>query len=367
MRIGIDISKAVSSTDGVGRYGEVLLRGLMSLDPDDEVVLYGLFQPVAPEAFEARFGRLPEGFRLAAERRPGPAAVDVFHATTHTVPPGLEGGLVFTVHDLTFLSHPRLHTLDNRLHCLRGLAYALSLGTRLIAVSENTRRDLVRLLALDAGAIAVVHNAAADGFRPASLEEQERVRTRYGLDRPFVLSVGVQEPRKNLATLLEAFRRLPEAMRRDHLLALAGPDGWLLEDLRSAGAARALGDQTRWLGRVPEEDLPPLYSAATAFAYPSLYEGFGLPLLEAMACGAPVVASRTSSIPEVTGEAAVLVDPLDADSVRGGLAEVLGDADRRRALAAAGLERATHFSAGEMARKTLAVYRRAAAAPGASR
>ena len=172
-----------------------------------------------------------------------------------------------------------------------------------------------------------------------------------------MLSLGTVEPRKNLATLVAAFGRLPDALRQTHLLVVAGAEGWLRVDPESLAAAAGVGDRLRCLGAVDEADLPLLYAGAAAFAYPSLYEGFGLPPLEAMACGAPVVTSNTSSLPEVVGEAAVLVDPTSVDSVRDGLAAVLADGERRRALRAAGLARAAEFSWERTARETLAVYR----------
>ena len=358
MRVGIDISKALRRLDGIGRAIQGLVRGLMAVDRDNDYRLYPVHEPATAERFHEVFPEAPPNFVFTPERRPAAGEVDVFHATTYSVPHGLSARLVLTVYDLTFLTHPQFHTLTNRLHCLRGLARAISAGARLIAISRHTRQDLVRLLALDEAAIPVVYLAAEPRFAPPpAAEVRAGLAQRFGLTEPYVLSLGTVEPRKNLTTLMAAFERLPDQLRDTHLLVVAGAEGWLAADHRSLAAAAGVGDRVRWLGAVADADLPLLYAGAAAFAYPSLYEGFGLPPLEAMACGAPVVASNSSSLPEVVGEAAVLVDPTSVESVRDGLASVLADEALRRSLRAAGLARAAEFSWERTARETLAVYR----------
>lgn len=360
MRIGIDMSKALGRPDGVGRYTAGLVRALMALDGENHYRLYPLFQEPEPEAFRARFPGAPERFALQSRRRPGPGEVDVFHATTHSVPVGLAAPLVFTLYDLSFLSHPHCHTLGNRLHCLRGTARALARGARLVAISESTRRDAVELLGVAAEEVEVIYPGIEEGLRPPGAEERARVLAHHGLGEPFVLTVGTLEPRKNLVTLLAAFAALPGELRRGHRLAVVGGEGWLERDPRTLAREAGLEEgEVRFLGAVDDAHLPALYAGAAAFAYPSLYEGFGLPPLEAMACGAPVVAARTSSLPEVLGDAALLVEPTDAGALRDALAAVLTDAERSAALRAAGRERAERFTWARAAEGMLAVYRRA--------
>lgn len=359
MRIGIDIGKALGPLDGIGRYGRGLLQGLMAVDRENRYSLYPLFEAASAERFREVFPDPPANFTLAGGRRPAPEEVDLFHATTGSVPQGWQGPLVFTLFDLTILSHPQAHTLDNRLHWLLGLARALARGARLAAISRCTRHDAWRLLGVAEEGIEVVYPAAGEEFRPRGDEEVRRLRERYALALPYVLSVGTREPRKNLAALVEAFRGLPPALRDEHSLVVAGGEGWLGpepgEPMGEEGEA-----EVRFLGRVPDQDLPALYSGARLFAYPSLYEGFGLPPLEAMRCGAPVLTSRVAALPEVVGEAALLVEAGSAEALRDGLAALLADPERRRELRDRGLAQAQRFTWEETARRTLALYRAAA-------
>ena len=359
MRVGIDISKGLASADGIGRYIRGLVRGLIEAGIDGEVVLYPLLEPAPEGRFAEVFPDAPAHFRLAAARAPEGGEVDVFHATSYAVPVRWAGPLVFTVHDLTFLTHPWLHTLDNRLHCLTGLTRAACRGACFVAVSEHTRRECERHLALSGDRVDVVPNAADARFRPLDPEAARRhVARRFGLAAPYVLAVGTLEPRKNLGALIAAFAALPESLRRSVVLAVAGGGGWLGVDPAEEARRAGVGDRVTVLGPVADEDLPHLYAGAEVFAYPSLAEGFGLPALEALACGAPAVVSGVSSLPEVVGEAAVPIDPLDVDSLRAALERLLGDGDLRARLRAAGPRQAARFSWRRTAEATLAVYRR---------
>ncbi len=357
MRIGIDVAKAVGPPDGIATYTAGLLAGLAQADSPESFRLYGLSATVERAALEARVGPLPASFELMPPGPPRAGEVDVFHAPAHQLPrlPGTR--MVFTLHDLTFLSHPELHTLGNRLLCLEGLSRALAQGARLVAVSESTRRDALARLALPPEQVRVIPGAARTEFRPRDGSEVTALRARLGLGKPYLLALGVLEPRKNLRRLLRAFAELPEPLRREQQLVVAGRRGWLDEGPESWPEARALGEELRWLGEVVEGDLPALYSGATALAYPSLYEGFGLPPLEAMACGTPVLTSEVSSLPEVVGEAAVLVDPQRIESIRDGLARLLGSAELQQRLREAGLERARLFSWQKTAFALIEVYR----------
>jgi len=362
VRIGIDIGKALGPLDGLARYARSLVEALAAVDRENRYLLVPLFEDAPESRYWEVFPDLPPNFAFAGRRAPAAGEVELFHCTTSSVPHGHPGVLVYTLHDLTFLSRPTDHTLDNRLHSLRGLARALARGARLVAISECTRRDAAGLLDLPEPEVEVVHLAADRRFRPCAAPAVDAVRRRFGLDEPYVLTVGTLEPRKNLAGLIAAFGLLPERVRRERLLVAAGGRGWGALRVEELAAAAGVADRFRWLDRVPDEDLPALYSGAELFAYPSHYEGFGLPPLEAMACGTPVVASRAGALPEVVGETAVLVDPHDPGSIRDGLAALLDDPARRRTLAEAGLARASSFSWERTARETLELYRRAAAA-----
>ena len=245
--------------------------------------------------------------------------------------------LVVTFHDLAVLRHPETFNRWTRTYSRRLLPRVVRAATRVIAVSEFTKRELQELLDVPDEKLRVIPNAVG---RPFSADGEAAAGD-------YVLAVSTLEPRKNLPRLVEGYRR---ADLNGLPLLVAGAAGW--------GSVRFEGDGVRWLGEVQDEALARLYRGARAVAYVSLYEGFGLPVLEAMACGAPVVAGQNGALPEVAGGAAVLVDPLDPDAIAAGLNEAI---ERRDELRPLGLARARAFDWGKVARKTVAVYREAAA------
>jgi glycosyltransferase involved in cell wall biosynthesis len=266
---------------------------------------------------------------------------------------------VATVHDVGFLRFRETLTAES-LRYYGQLPRAVKSAERIIAVSEHTAHDLVEQLGAPAERIRVVHNGVSDWFQPvedpSALSE---IRARHGLDRPFILFVGTLEPRKNLPTLLRAFREVRE--RHDVLLLLVGGRGWLWEPILDLIGELGLRDPVRMLDGVTDEQLPAIHSAAAVFAFPSLYEGFGLPPLEAMACGTPTVVADTSSLPEMVGDAALLHPPTDHQALADALMRVLEDEALRADLRRRGLARAARFTWEEAARKTLAVYEEAVA------
>lgn len=277
------------------------------------------------------------------------ARADIFHASTLIAHPPRRPRLTATIHDMTAWLMPGLHSPANR-RAERTFAELLRRADRLIAVSESTRGDAVRVLGLRPEKITVIHSGIADAFFTA---EPGDVRQRYRLVRPFVLSLGTIEPRKNVDALLDAFAALPDSLRAEFDLVVAGPMGW-----SSQKTAERL-KSVRYLGYIPERDLAPLTAAATVFVYPSLYEGFGFPVAQAMAAGVPVITSNVSSLPEITGEAAVLVDPRSLAELRGALERLLESPDRRRDLAARGRLRAEGFRWPECAAKSLRFFQTA--------
>ena len=248
---------------------------------------------------------------------------------------------------------PELHPRSN-LAAERSFAQLARRADRLIAVSECTRQDAVRTLGIAPEKICTIHSGVADAFfdPPAALVDE--VRARYGLQRPFVLFVGTIEPRKNVDLLLDAFESLPASMRGHWELVVAGPVGW------AADATVARLRHVRYLGYVPELDLAPLTAAADVFVYPSLYEGFGFPVAQAMAAGVAVITSNVSSLPEVAGNAALLVDPRSQNELRAALVRLLASAGLRKALGLAGRERAREFRWEVCAAKSLEFFREVA-------
>lgn len=369
MRIAFDATAIPANRAGAGIYIFSLVKALAAVDRDNE---YRVF--VKPE-HEAELGVLGSNFktmsvpalsaprRLAWEQTALPQAVrrfkaDVLHSPHYTTPLALGGGCrrVVTFHDMTYLLMPELHSRFHRRFFPPMMWAAARQADRLIAVSESTRQDVLRLLGPDPSKVVTVLEAAGPVFRPVAPAEVLDVCTRYGLPPGrFLLYVGVLEPRKNVPMLLHAFAKIavqfPEVP-----LVIAGKKGWMYDAIFAELTALGLADRVVFTGYVPEEDLPRLYGGARAFVYPSLYEGFGLPVLEAMQCGAPVITTDISSMPEVAGKAALLVKPDDINGLAEALARVLSDDALAADLKQRGLARAAEFSWESAARETRAVY-----------
>ncbi len=372
MRIALYANPILDRGVGVGTYCTELARHLPQVAPDDEFVLfYNSFKrpseagPVLRELVQTPNVRvqLNLGIKRAiakawrfgfppVELFTGP--LDVYHGTNCFAAPTRRARKVVTVHDLTPLLFPQWHTreVQGYAHELRRTIHQPDL---IVADSEATRRDLERHLGVAPERVRVVPLAAGSHFHPPDPATLPDILARHGIQRPYVLHTGTLEPRKNLVRLLNAFARTT----RDHDLVLVGTKGWLSDEIHATIAKLRLADRVRLTGYVPREDLPAIYAGAEAFCYPSLYEGFGLPPLEAMACGTPVITSNVSSLPEVVGSAAVLVDPHEEESLSEALQRVLGDADLRQRLRERGLEQASRFAWERTARETHAAYREA--------
>jgi glycosyltransferase involved in cell wall biosynthesis len=375
--IYIDVSAAVHRRAGLGRYAGSLARALVERTADGGFD-YGLFynrergieplsrlQQVPTQTVS--LGYKPWRMLVWAGQLTGigfdrllPQGT-LFHATEHLLLPLRGMPTVLTVHDLIFRRLPEHHKRLNRWYLNCSLPLYCRRATRIIAISECTRRDLMTAYGLPAEKIVVVHEAADPRFRPESPERIDAVRGAYGLPERYVLFVGTIEPRKNLTRLLHAFETLHGEGLTDGLV-LVGKRGWLYEGFFAELEESPVKEAVIMPGYVPDEDLPAVYGGAQLLVFPSLYEGFGLPLLEAMACGTAVACSGTSSLPEVGGEAARYFDPMDEASITETLRSVLGDSSLRGELAARGLARAAGFSWDRVAEETEAVYRAALAA-----
>jgi alpha-1,3-rhamnosyl/mannosyltransferase len=276
-------------------------------------------------------------------------AADVFHASSLIRHPPRRPRLTTTLHDLSSWIMPELHPPANH-QADRQLAEHLRRAQRIIAVSECTRQDAIRWLSIPPEKIVTIHSGVADSFFHVDAAAVAKVRQRYGLNRPFVLSIGTVEPRKNMSGLVSAFRALPAVLLDEFDLVLAGPMGW---------ANRTTAEQVRsvrYLGYVPERDIAALTAAATVFAYPSLYEGFGFPVVQAMAAGVPVITSNVSALPEIAGDAALLVDPRSQSELRDGLSRLLNYPEIGARLATRGRERAEDFHWDDCAAKSMQFF-----------
>ena len=357
MRVGIDIGKALGVRDGIADYCRGVLNALMTeKDSSDEIIPFAFRHPKAPAGGLAT--TTFEDLEVQV-RYPSPDdRLDLLHCTAHTVPSGIFSGtspeLVYTVHDLTFLDYPELHTRLNRVHSLTNLLRAAVAGATFVSVSRATREALMRVLNTEDSKSHVIANGITDFIAPMDDgdESSRRIADGFGLEPGYVLHVGTAEPRKNQRRLIEAHQRLHQDLRAAFPLVWVGDVGWLVDDLEAPD-----DPFVHRLGRVDDADLVALYDAATVFAYPSIAEGFGLPVVEAMKTGVPVVTSNRSSLPEVAGDAALLVDPFDVAAIADALHALLTDPDERTRLIRLGRARARRFDWRRTAAELLEVYR----------
>jgi glycosyltransferase involved in cell wall biosynthesis len=331
MRAALDVTPLALTRGGVARHIDRLASAL-EREPELELRRYsfgGRGRALVPVRDVGWYlGALP--------RRARREHVDVLHCPSQRAPVRSAVPLLMTVHDLAVLRHPETFNRWTRTYSRAVLPHVVRAAARVIAVSEFTRRELIELLGVPEGKIRVIPNAVGEPFTSSG----------EAADGDYVLTVGTLEPRKNVHRLVEGFRR---AGLNGCRLLFTGAQGW---------GGVELGDEVQWLGYVPDDELARLYRGASCVAYVSMYEGFGLPVLEAMACGAPVVAGRTGAAEEVASGAAVLVDPLDPDAIAAGINEAIG---RRSELRELGLARASRFDWAEVGHKTFEVYREVAA------
>ncbi|MFP4346152.1 MAG: glycosyltransferase family 4 protein [Anaerolineales bacterium] len=368
--ITLDVSAAVHRRAGLGRYAESLTHALAELLPDRLALFYNAEQGLEPlqglaelPSHTVTLGYKPWRMLVwagqlarASFRRLVPGAT-LFHATEHLLMPLPGIPTVLTVHDLIFRHLPEHHKRLNRWYLNVTMPLYCRRADHIIAVSEATRRDLMAAYNLPREKISVIHEAADPRFVPQPEKGVAAVRAHYGLPEEFLLYVGTIEPRKNLLRLLHIWEGLYAAGEAPPLV-IVGKRGWLSDDFFAALETSPASEAVILTGYVLDMDLPAIYAAATAFVFPSLYEGFGLPPLEAMACGTPVACGDGSSLPEVVGDAALLFDPTDEEALEEVLCRLLSDAELREDLRERGLRRAAQFSWERTARETLAVYER---------
>ncbi len=378
MRIGIDYTAAVRQGGGIGRYTRNLIRTLAELDAENQYTLFvaggwgeGDGQGPWPSHFRVRSVPLSDRWlniiwqrlRLPVPVQAITGPLDLFHSPDFVLPPTGRTPAVLTVHDLSFMRVPQFFVPSFRRYLEVAVSRAVKRAHYVLADSENTRRDLAELLAVRPDRVGVLYPGVEARFeRVMDAEALARVRGRYSLPARFVLGLGTLQPRKNFDGLIEAFGRLLRARGdepefEDLHLVLVGGTGWMYEQTLALAQRSGLGQRVQFPGFVADLDLPALYSLASVFAFPSWYEGFGLPVLEAMACGTPVVAANNSSLPEIVGEAGLLVDAGDTDALAQALATLLTDKSLACKLISAALERVCRFTWEGSAGQLLDVYR----------
>jgi glycosyltransferase involved in cell wall biosynthesis len=362
MRVAIDCRAVTAPKTGDRTYALNLIRGLAAVDCENQYLLY-----TSEPTEQTQLGR-PNMEAVVLPADPAwwwtpflfpddlkRSSVSLGHVQ-YITPLSAPVPFITTIHDIAFRRYPGLFPLKHRLLLNALVPLCAWRSARVLTGSESTRQDLLEFYRLPAEKVVVTPYAADSQYRPLERETARRqVSERFGIRTPYLLSVGVLQPRKNLPRLVEAFARI--ARRVPHRLVIVGKWGWAHESLQDAVRRAGLGERICFAGYVADADLPALYCAADIFVYPSLYEGFGLPPLEAMACGTPVVAGATSSLPEVVGDAGVLVDPRDVGKLADAISSLLTDERERMRLRERGLRQASRFSWEETARRTVEVYR----------
>ena len=343
MNIALDGMPLASPLTGVGHYTAELARSLAIVSPSDS------FTCISPGGlFKRRWWSL--GLPLHLLRN----SFDLFHGTNYEVPLWSRRPTVVTIHDLSLLLHSEVHEK----YLVRRARWRLPLmakaASKIITPSTSVKNEVCETFRMDSEKVTVTPEAPRPVFKR---REAPELRRRFGIDREFIFFVGTIEPRKNLRRLLEAFHQLLRTTSLSPTLVIAGGQGWLMDDFLSLIKQKRLEDRVCLTGYLEDEDLCGLYSTCAAFVYPSLYEGFGLPPLEAMACGAPVITSNISSLMETVGGAARLVDPKDVDDIARAMTEMLSDEKAREHYAELGRNHVKQFSWEQTALKTLEVYR----------
>jgi glycosyltransferase involved in cell wall biosynthesis len=371
-RVAINALPLLLPRTGIGQYAYHIIRGMQARLARAPALFYGydwdeaIRRPAPPEppTLVQQFKqRMPFGYELARflQQRAFDARVkrerfDLYHEPNFLAQ-RFEGPTVVTVHDLSWVRHPETHPVERVRAMDKTMPRVAREATLLVADSESTRRDVLSHYGVAPDRVRTVLLGVTDEFMP-----MDPARTRSALDRlglvhgEYVLAVGTLEPRKNLATAIAAYAALPERLQARHPLAIAGMQGWGDQALSPQAAALVARGRVRLVGFVPQEDLPAVYAGARVFVYPSLYEGFGLPPLEAMACGTAVIVSNRSSLPEVVGDAGRQVDALDVEGLAAQLRELLEDDALRARLGQAGRERSRQFTWDRCIDETLAVY-----------
>ncbi|HYB93436.1 MAG TPA: glycosyltransferase family 1 protein [Vicinamibacterales bacterium] len=370
MRIAFDGTTLTRGRTGVGYYTEHLLQHLAQevAQTGDELIVVSN-KAIDTQCPLPRHVRVHEGHRfpvrigwmqLCASTALESLRPDVAHFTNGMIPMGSPSPTVVTVHDMSLRLYPRCHPVRRLLLNRPLMRLAIRDASAIVTVSHSARRDLLRLHGVAADRVSVVHEAASPAFRPiGDRPKLADIRARYSLPDRFILYVGTIEPRKNLLRLMAAFAQARRSGVPQQLICV-GPYGWSSRDLSGCIERLGLRDSVRFTGYVPFEDLPAIYNLGDFFVFPSLYEGFGLPVVEAMASGLPVLTSNTSSLGEIAGDAAETVDPTSVDAIADAIIRLAGSAELRRERAERGLQRARSFSWAQTARQMLAVYHRAA-------
>jgi len=380
MKIAIDISPlATRKRTGIPNYIFNLCQNLPIADENNKYLLFGAsfgyYQSLQAATKEmriskypnmsARISRMPRAaLRLMWKYVHAPSAeslvrqkIAVLHGTDRITAPPKKAKIVVTVFDLTPIKHPTYHTKGMISRYISDFPHLLKNADMVIAISNCTKNDIIEHFDVAEERVRVTPLAANDDYKQISDKNAiDKIKSIYDIDKDYILFVGTLEPRKNLVNLLKAYSILPDYLKHDYALVLCGKKGWYYEEIFETVRELKLENKVIFTGYVPDEDIPLLMNGAAVFVYPSFYEGFGLPPLEAMACGTPVISTNVSSIPEVVGDAGILVSPTDVEELSDAMLRVLDSETLKAQLSEKGLKQASKFSWRATAGKTMEVY-----------
>jgi len=350
-KIGIDIQTTLGQKTGFGFYVSNLTEQLKKIDKKNK---YAFFKPAEERDFNAPRRFLWDQFKLPRLARA--AHVDLLHQPAFSAPVFFKGKTVVTVHDIIAILFGGDIPFYSRQYFARWMPFSYRFADKIICVSEHTKQDLIKHLGVPEEKMVVIPEAAGSRFKPIKDRRKiDKILDKYYIDGRYILHIGTLNPRKNLEFLIRVFNRIHKMMP-DIKLVITGKKGWYYENLFEAVRHLGLEKFIIFTGYIEDEEAPYLYNGADVYAFPSIYEGFGLPPLEAMSCGTPVVASNTSSIPEVVGDAGVLLSPKDVESWVKAILRILRDKPLREKMTTASLKQAKKFSWRKTARQTVEVY-----------
>lgn len=334
LNIGIDASFVHGENSGTGEYTKQLIKHLSELDKINTYTVFPFFTYIYNHNFKSYRPQLPKNFHIFLNNIPKQIVdiawnmfymfrslylphFDIFHSTTFTIPPSSSyDKFIFTIYDVSFYTHPQFHLKENIEHCLKGTKEAVKKADVIIVISENTKNDLIKYFDCPENKIFVTYLACDLKFYKKIREsEKKKILRKYKIDKPFIFHLGSLEPRKNTLGLIKAYCLLPKKLRDEYYLVIGGGKGWLNNPIRDYIRKYNLSRDIKIIGYISDYDLPAFYQSAKCFVYPSFYEGFGIPPLEAMASGCPTLVSNTSSLPEICQEGVIYCKPNNIEDI----------------------------------------------------
>lgn len=352
MKIAIDIQTTLGQKVGMGIYVANLIEQLPKIDSQNEYLFF------APET--NRDLSVPKRFlwdQFGFPKKATGAAADILHQPCFSAPMFYKGKIVVTAHDIITMLFPSKMATAAQFYFSRFMPWSYRFADLIIVDSNHTKNDIIKYLKIPAQKIRVVHLAANENFKPLKKEVLENLAKKYHLKHPYILHVGTLEPRKNLVFLIRAFYLAKKKYQIKHKLVITGKKGWHYQKLFSETKRLGLNEEVIFTDYIPDKEMPAIYNLADLFVFPSFYEGFGLPVLEAMSCGIPVISSNTSSLPEVVGEAGILLPPENESLWAEKMAKTLGNGELRKTMGHKGIEQAKKFSWQKCAQETADLYR----------